>query len=249
MDCPFPYSTYPLEFNGMDLKQIAIDSAKIFGVKVDFRGNAGAVFEKVSPEPTQKILDFLITLAKQRGFLITNNTKGDLLIWKISSSQEVAYFEEGEIPFISCFPTFDPQNYYSEITGLNPETETTDADSYTWKNPFLKGVTRPSVIDLKDVDNADLQSSVESYAGRMFGNAGKYQLSINTHKNKDGLLFSSNQFVAALAPKSQIYKRYQFLVNSCTLDRSADNGDTTVFDLELPGARTGELPKDLPWEA
>lgn len=248
-DCSFPYASYPLEHNGLNLKQIATDSANIFGVKVEFIGDPGAVFDKVSPEPTQKILDYIIGLAKDRGFLVTNNTEGDLLIWKIPDSEDVSYTEEGSLPLLSCTPSFDPQNYFSEITGLNPVTEDTEADSYTWKNPFLDGIIRPVTIELKDTVNADLQSDVESFAGRMFGNAGRYSQILNTHMNDIGGFYRAGQYMASFAPKSNIYRRTRFLIDSATLSKADQGGSVSSLNLVLPGAYDGTLPKVVPWVA
>ena len=247
-DCTFPYSSYPLEFNNLDLKQICENTASLFGISVEFIGNAGAVFEKVSPEPTQNILDFLIGLAKQRGFIITNNKQGDLLVHKITYNKPFSYIKEGFIPFLNCNSNFNPQNYYSEITGLNPETEETESNSYTWKNKYLDGIIRPKVIDIKDVDNADLENSVKSYAGRMFGDIGKYALNISTHKNEDNIRFEAGQIINVYAPKSNIYKPYDFLIESCSLTRSAGTGNRSSFSLIIPDSYSGKIPEELPWE-
>ena len=65
----------------------------------------------------------------------TDDTKQDLLD---SGTYQFSFVTEGELPFVSCKPDFSPESYYSEITGVSPETETQDADSYTWKNPENK---------------------------------------------------------------------------------------------------------------
>lgn len=246
-DCTFPVSIYPIEYNGLTLKDIAEEAARIFGIKVEFIGDPGAAFEKVAPEPTTKILDFLVGLAKQRGFLITNNVSGDLLIWKAEITDSLAFFKEGEIPFISCSPSFSPQNYYSEITGLTPATETKAAETYTWKNPFLKNVFRPFTAEVDDIEDSDLQASVEALAGRMFGSVAKYNLQINSLRNKDGIFFKKNKIITAIAPNSDIFIEFDFLIEQSILTRNDESADNASIDLVLPGAYTGSLPEVIPW--
>ena len=242
-----PLSVYPIEYNNLNLKQIAENVCSVFSVKVDFRGDPGASFEKVAPSPTTKVLSFIIDLAKKRGFQVTNNIHGDLLIWKAEDSRPVSFVKEGELPFISCNPSFDPENYYSEISGLTPETEEKASESYTWENPFLKDYDQYLTVEFNDIDNADLKGSVEAMAGRMFGSAGKYALVLNTHRDSDNNLFAKNQTIRALATKSNIYNETNFLIDTVELSRTDDSGDLANFALVLPGAYTGQLPEEVPW--
>ena len=245
-DCSLPISNYPIEFNNLNLKQIAENLGKVYGIKIEFQGNPGSPFEKVGLSPTETPLNFIIKLAKQRGFLVTNNVMGDLLIWRAKVSSPVAFLKEGELPFISCVPSFSPQKYYSHITGLTPEAEDKAAESYTWENPFLVGVYRPTIIEIQDSEGTDLKKAVESFAGRMFAQ-NKYPLVLNTHRDASGNFFKKNTFITCLAPKSNIYKETDFLIEKVSLSRSSD-GSTAQIDQILPGAYTGNLPEVVPWE-
>ncbi len=247
LNSTLPISVYPVEYNNLNLKQISENMASSFSIKVEFVGDPGAEFEKVAPAPTEKILSFIIGLAKKRGFQVTNNRQGDLLISKPVESVPVSFVSEGNVPFISCKPSFDPQNYFSSITGLTPETETKSAEMYTWDNPFLTDYVQPVTVDFNDIDPADLRGSVEAMAGRMFGSSGKYALVLNTHKNRDNTLFLGGQTLRAFSPKSFIYNEFNFLIQSVELTRDSDSGDLASFALVIPGALTGELPEAVPW--
>lgn len=117
-DCTAPASSLPLEFNKLNLQQIATKLAEPFGVGVIFRGEPGAAFERVACEPDKKILDFLTDLAKQRGFVISSAEDGSLLFWKSATSEPVARLEQGASPLLSVAPTFNQQDFYTEMTGL-----------------------------------------------------------------------------------------------------------------------------------
>lgn len=242
-----PLSVFPVEYNGLNLKQIIENVSKVFSIKVEFIGDPGAVFEKVSPSISGNVLSFIIGLAKKRGFLITNNKHGDLLIWKATDSIPTSFVIEGELPFVSCVSTFDPQKYYSEISGLTDEKEISTSESYTWENPFLKNYDQYLTVEFNDIDNSDLKESVEALAGRMFGSAGKYSLVLNTHRDSINNLFEKNQTIRALAPKSDIYKETNFLIETSILSRQSNTGDRANLSLVLPGAYTGKLPEGVPW--
>lgn len=119
-DCTMPPETMPLEYNNLNLKEIAEAMAKPFGLSVDFRGDPGAKFGRVACEPDAKVYDFLTDLAKQRGYVISSNESGDLLFWKSVTGTAVAVLTQGQSPLKSVSPDFKPQEFYSDLTGLAP---------------------------------------------------------------------------------------------------------------------------------
>lgn len=246
-DCSIPFSAFPIEKKGLNLKQWAEFIGKIFGQQIEFIGDPGAPFEKVGMKPTEKALSFLIKLAKKRGFHTTNNTKGQLKIYKPELGKSVGFYKEGEPPFISCKHNSNPQNYFSEITGITPTTKTQKSDSNTWENPFLDDF-RPQNIEIKDVDNADLKQAVESAAARMFGQTSTYTLELSTIKNQDGDFFKAGQVITLYAPSGECNIEYDFIIAPAGINKAPD-GDKATLTLILPGAVTGTLPEAVPWQA
>lgn len=119
-DCTAPPESMPLEFNKLNLLDIARKMASYFGVGVVFNADPGPVFDRVACDPDKKVLEFLADLAKQRGFVIGSDENGNLLFSKTSIGGIVAKLEQGVSPLLSVSPTFNPQEYYSHITGLSP---------------------------------------------------------------------------------------------------------------------------------
>lgn len=117
-DCTPPVASMPLEFNKLNLQQIATKLAEPFNVGVTFREDPGPAFERVACDPDKKILDFLTELAKQRGFVISSAEDGSLLFWKSAVGEPVARLEQGFAPLTNVTPDFNPQEFYSEMTGL-----------------------------------------------------------------------------------------------------------------------------------
>lgn len=250
-DCPMPISRYPVEFLSQNIEEISKSMASSFGIPVEFQADPGNPFEKVAPEGEQKVLSFLTPLFKQRGILLTNNPQGGLLGWTANTGGKiVASVKEGELPFISCKPAFDPQNYYSHITGLSPTTEDKDAESFTVENKFLvsRGVIRPFTYTVSDGKDADLSASVNAKVGRMFGNSGAYILTVVGHRDQNGDKWRKNTLITLLAPGGMIYRETIFVIRKISITRDAESGDTTVLNLVLPEAFTGEIPEVVPWE-
>lgn len=145
MDCTMPPESMPLEYNNLNLKEIAQAMTKPFNVDVDFRGDPGPKFGRVACEPDAKVFDFLTDLAKQRGFVMSNNESGDLVFWKSVSERPVAVLSQGESPLKDITPDFNPQEFYSDLTGLTPVEVGKPAAKKTVKVKTKKDPNGPKV--------------------------------------------------------------------------------------------------------
>lgn len=249
-DVHLPITKYPMEFNNQDLEQITNNVIPEFGLSSEFSSSAGNRFKKVALEPTKNILSFLVDLALQRGLLISNNTSGNLLFWEADTRSITSNFTEGETPFISCVPNFNPQQFYSHITGIMNAKSGKQSEKYTIENDYLisQGIIRTYNFIIEDAEKSDLQTSVKNKAGRMFGDAMQYQLTVWGHRNKNNELYKKNTLISVLASRAMIYTDTQFLIKKVTFNRSSQGGDTTILDLVLPESYKGEIPTTFPFE-
>ena len=253
-DCPLPITKYPMEFNNQTLEQIVTSMIEPFNMDAEFSEASSNPFLKVVPKPQEEILHFLIRLADQKGFLITNNVSGDPLFWKTATGAPVASIKEGETPYLSCSPTFDPQKFFSHITGMTPTSEKKSGDKYTFENKYLtsKGILRPYTYLIRNAHEEyltqDIKTAVLSKVGKMFAEACSYQLKLTGHLDKNGNIWSKNTIITVLAPGAAIYQDTSFLIKTVTIDRNVDTGDTATLDLVLPGAYNGNIPAIFPWE-
>lgn len=249
-DSCLPDSLYPPEYDGLDLKAIAETVAEPFGVTVLCKCDVGAAFEKVEIQPESKILEFLKKLAEQRGVFLSNAQDGSLLLWKPEEEKVSATFKEGDVPFVSCTPTFDGQNMYSHVIGFSKVTGGADAEKYCYENELLQkaGVLRVYAKTIDDADAGSLENATKATAGRMFANSVKYELTVSGHRDKGGKLYRKNMCVSVYVPDAEIYRETKFQVDEVTMTRSDSDGEKTKFSLVLPGARDGKLPEVFPWE-
>ena len=247
-DCNMPASAYPLEFNNQSLRGIAETLAKPFGLAVEFDASPGAVFKRVSLERNKTILTFLADLAKERGFVI-GSTEGGALAFRqpAGSGSIVARLREGESPVTNITPQFNPQEYYSHVTGVAPSVIGLAGDSYTRQNSKLQGVLRPHVYEPGDSENADLSKAVAAKIARMFGNAVSYTVDLATWRDPTGELWAPNTRLTLTAPGAMIYNEYEFIVRSVELRRT-ETEKTATLGLVLPESFSSRIPERMPWE-
>ena len=247
-DCPPPASTYPIEFDEQGLKEIAVSLCLPFGIGVKFLVDQGPAFEQVADETGKEVLSFLADLAKQRNIVISDTPAGELLFWQsVEPGKPVAILSEGSSPVLSVIPRFNPQGYYSEITGLDSVEVGFDGSQYTVKNPHLKGVLRPKVFTPKDTEDGTIKAAVEAKIGRMFGNMVSYDVFISTGRDPQGDLWTPNTTIKLTAPGAMIYNEFEFVIRNVELIAEKDKR-TAVLNVVIPGSFSGKIPEALPWD-
>lgn len=247
-DCTPPPSSFPLEFNGQDLRGIAATVAGDFGLSVEFPDGPGPVFERVACDPGKKGLAFLIELAQQRNLIVRSSSTGALVFFRPGQAgPPVARLRQGASPVLSVTPQFNPQQYHSHVTGIEPVTVGTGGGQYTVRNPRLRDVIRPITFTAQDTEGGDVTAAVEAKAGRMFGSMASYSVQVSTWRDSNGDLWAPDTTVALEAPDAMVYSEYSFTVRSVAFDQDSDQ-QTATLDLVIPGSFSGQQPEALPWE-
>lgn len=247
-DCTAPASAYPIEYNDQGLREIATTLAQPFGIAVSFDADQGAVFERAASGTTEKVLDFLTKLAQQRGLIISSDEKGKLLIQQsVNGGAPVAVLSQGASPVLSVTPFFNPQQYYSHVTGIDPVIVGLEGSQFTVKNSRLQGVVRPITFDAPDSSGGGINSAVRAKAGRMFGSMASYSIDVSTWRDPAGNLWKPNTSVKLQAPGAMIYSSYEFIVRSVTFSKDA-GAEVATLNLVIPGSFSGQLPEVLPWD-
>lgn len=247
-DASMPVRSFPLEVNGLSLRQIAQHVVAPFKLDVRVVGDTGAAFHRVALKTDESPLAFLTELAKQRGLVMGNTPGGALLLQRsVAPGRPVARLREGEAPLISVKPTFSPQEYFSEITGLASAKPGRVGSAYTVQNPRLRNVVRPNTFTADDTEKADIPAATRARLGRMFGNMVAYVLELPTWRDPQGALWSPNTTLTVHAPGAMIYAPTELLIRDVTLRQSSDSVSASL-GVVLPGAFSGEIPARLPWD-
>lgn len=246
-DVTAPASALPLEFNRQTLQDIAAKLCAPFGIDVVFDAPAGSAFERVACDPSRKILEFLTELAQQRGLIISNDAEGNLVFTRTANSPPVARLKQGESPLLNVRPRFNPQNYFSHITGIESSEAGKQGGQHTVKNPHVKAGVRPYNFSVTDADGADVKTATEAKAGRMIGNMASYPIEVATWRDSSDKLWSPGDMLTLTAPDALVYNEYKFTIRAVALRRDATSM-TASIELAMPGAFNGEIPETLPWQ-
>lgn len=166
-DCGIPYSSYPLESNNMNLKEIIEKFIKPFKInliidesaKIDSLKN----YEKTSAAPEDSLKDYFSKLAAQRNLILSHKENGDLFLFKPNGNSKpvASFFKENTIEMNL---SVSGQNMHSEITLLRqPKPKKTenkkqpkqnseeheDELGYTHKNPSTPSASSSKKIKEK----------------------------------------------------------------------------------------------------
>lgn len=243
-----PPDALPLEFNKMDLRQIATKLVEPFGIAVEFKGDPGARFDRVACEPDQKIQDFLVDLAKQRGLVISDDPSGTMVFRQSVPTGSPVAVLKGQ-PLVKITPTFSPDSYYGQITGFASKKSGKSGSKWTQENKrYLGSNLRTLSFMLDDTDSADGPFAVRAKLGRMFGEVASYVTDdLPTWRTPRNALWRPNRTIKLTAPEVMIYRETEFLIRNVVL-RANEKSRTASLGFVLPGAFSGELPEFQPWD-
>lgn len=249
-DCTASAETPSLEFFGATVTEIARELVEPFGLRVALERGAfaGERFADVSLSASEPVMPFLARLAQQRNLVIGSDVAGRLVFRRsVQPGRPVAVFTQGEPgPVLSVSPAFQPQQYFSHLTGIEPEIIGIPSGRHTVRNARLD-VVRPFTFSVPDTEEGGLEEAAQAKAGRMFGDAVRYSVRLNTWKDPRGELWKPNTTLVLDWPDAMVYRRFEFLVRAVELDATASERSATL-ELTLPGAYSGEIPEELPWQ-
>lgn len=247
-DCTPPESDFPIEFDFLDLREIAKSLCEPFGIEVVLEGNPGDVFERVELTAGVTILPFLAGLSEQRGRVLRDDGDGRLVFVKPDrGAKPVAKLKQGQPPVTGVSPSLNPQTYYSHVTGLETQIIGIGAGAHTVTNTRLFTAFRPHVFTVPDSFEAGVAVATEEKIARMFAEAATWTVDVATWRAPGGQLWEPGQIIELEAPRAMIYASYKFMIRRVVLNASSDQR-TATLDLIVPEAFTGELPEKLPWD-
>lgn len=244
-------SAWPVSIKGLNLKQIAEKITSPFSLKVVFDADPGATFtgnEKQVIDPEEKIGNYLIKLARQRGFVIGSDANGDMLFRKTTSQSATTTIIEGQPPYISSNAEFNGQNRYSSVTAVGTEARRGVGQLATVDDPEMKrnGVNRPFVFKASDTNAGGLKNAAIAQLGRQIADSVKVNLNLKGFYRPDKLLWRDNEQIVYQSPGDMIYEETEFLIRNVVF-KKASNSTGTDVGLVLPNAYNGEIRSEYPW--
>lgn len=249
-DCQIPPSIYPLQSDGLTLRQIANKLVAPFGIKIVVDSSVAkamdSVYEVSAAEPTETIKAYLATLASQRNIILSHDASGNLLFTKVKTNQKpVADFGKG-LTGTNYTLTYNGQGMHTQITAMKQADENGgNAGEFTIKNPLLSEseIFRPKVIIQDSGNDISTEAVAKTALAEELKNIG---LTITTDRweGLDGKLLKPNSLISILNEDLYIFKKSNFFIES--IDYEGDNKSmTSTIKAVLPSVYDGSTPVNI----
>lgn len=246
-DCEIPPDLYPLQSNGVSLKNIAERLIKPFKLKMEIDASCEAdmskSFDTSSAGDSQTVKSYLHDLAKQKDIVMSHNAQGHLLFTKSKVGKPILDFDttKGTIPGTSFRFEFDGSKMHSHIyIQGQADVEGGNAREAFVRNPYVPTVYRPTVKSQSSGDDNDSSKAARrELANELRG----IRLTITTDRwVVDGKILRPNNTVSVKSPENYIYNKTDFFIESISF-RGNQQEVTAELNCVLPEVYTGEVPK------
>jgi len=152
-DSSIPIDSYPLQYDGLSLKEITEKLLRPFDIDLEIdplvMADSNKRYKETAASETQTVSDYICSLAKQRDIVVSNTNTGKLLFTKIKDSAPVLRFGTDLIG-TSYSLTFDGQAMSHPIVVLKQaDDEEGNSSQYILNNPYVPADTkhyRPKTI-------------------------------------------------------------------------------------------------------
>ena len=228
-DCEIPISLYPLQADGLSLREISQKIMQEFRLKmvVDpaVSSRMDEIFEKTTANEGQNIKSYLTELASQKNIVISHTAKGELHFTQAKAQHKPILYFDGGIPFTRMSLSFNGQGMHSDITVIKQaDKDGGNAGEATVKNPYVPFVYRPKVIRQSSGNDIDtLQAAKNARAAELKN----LKLTIVTDRWEiDGKIIRPNNVISVLNPNVYLYKKSDWFIEQ--VDLAGDNTKTTA---------------------
>lgn len=251
-DCEVPLSAYPLQTNGLSLRQICQKVLKPFNLNlmVDpaISSKVDAKFPQSTAGDDQSVKAYIDALARQKYVVITHDEFGNLVLTEAKVTQTpFAEFSPG-LRDLKMELNFDGQQMHSEITFQKQATKRGkgNAGQSNVSNPYCR-IHRPKTsrqtsgrnVDTKYVARNGLSEELKAI-----------ELTIEVDSwSRGGKLWRPNIIVTVINPECYIYNKCRWFVRSVEFsgdeNSSETNDGTAKLVCCLPEVFTNETPINI----
>ena len=251
-DCEIPKSAYPLQTNGLSLRQICQRVISPFGLNliVDpvVASKVDVKYSQSTGKDDQSVKEYIDSLAKQKYVVITHDEKGNLVLTEANTRQAPIWDFSDTAKFVKMNLDFDGQQMHSEINFDKQATKRGkgNAGQARVTNPYCK-VFRPKSNRQTSGENVDTK-----YVARngLSEELKAVELSIELDSwSLGGKLIRPNNIVTVINPESYIYKKTRWFISSVEFsgdtNSSEINDGTAKITCCLPEVFTNDTPVNI----
>lgn len=234
----------PYEENEINLKQRAETLAKAFSLKVISDLEQDGIFDRVTAEPSQTAGNHLLSLAKQRGVLVSSTVKGDLLLSIPNLKGEpVATIEEGVEGFTGFQASYDGRSRFSDYRVIG-ETPFDEPNNAVAKDKGVS-VTRFRTKTIGETTQGEMIKAANFEKTKFLSNALTLPISARGFTRENGERWKKGEYVTLISPTLFIKKGFLMLIKSVEFSID-DLGEVSLLTLAPPSVFSGEDIEE-PW--
>jgi len=252
-DCQIPVSTYPLQHDGLSLKQIAEKLIKPFGLKMKIDSSVAdkmnAVFDISTAKESETVKGYLTSLATQKNIIISHNEKGELLFTSANTNQSTPLlefdFSAGTIPGTEMDLSFNGQAMHSHITvqkqaNVDADTDGGNAAEATVRNPYvINSVFRPLVVSQSSGTDTDTEQAAKNIRAAELKNL---KLVIKTDRwEVNRKIIKPNNYLTVINPEVYLYKKSTWFIEEIAFEGN-EKQTTATITCCLPEVYNGKEP-------
>jgi prophage tail gpP-like protein len=229
----------PYEVNNITLQKHAKNLLTPFGIEVVWSGGVDKPFKRVTANKTDKTMDHLISLAKQRNLLVTCDADGKVNIHEVGGGFSLVTIEEGKPPFRELEFDLDGRKRFGLYTVLSQSPRR--ANNATAIDSSVP-IERHRTTTANEADDADMKAAALREASKAIADALTIPFPVNSWYSDDLLqmnLWESNSLVTVVSPTLFIPNGFDFLIRAVEY-RFDDDGARATLDLVPPQAYTGK---------
>ena len=249
-DCQIPPDIYPLQSDGLTLRQIAEKLIRPFKLKLIVDDSVAARVDKVFPKSTasetQTIKDYLHGLCKQKNIVISHDEKGNLLFTESKTKQApILEFDlsTGSIPGMKFNFDFNGQAMHSHITlQKQASSEGGNAGEYTIRNPYVLVVYRPCVRTQSSGDDNDTSLAARRELSKELENL-KWTIEMDRWHVDEKIVKPINIFTL-ISPELYGYVKVRLFIKSINFVGDPSK-QTATLNCVLPEVFDNEIPVSI----
>jgi len=246
-DCQMPVTDtdYPIQTEGLSLKQIAEKSLKSFGLKIvidpQVLVDMNSPYVKTEADNMQTIKSYLSELAIQKNIIITNDQYGNIVFTRAVNTRPIYNFERA-LPITNAKLTFNGQGIHSHIWAIaQASIEGLNASqSAPLRNPYCPIVFRPHVIRQTSGDSNNTDQVARTSRAKELRN-----LQLNLDLDRwvlAGKIVRPGKTITIINPWIYLFNKTEFFIEEVQLKVDAKQ-KTAKLKCVLPEVYTFENPK------
>jgi prophage tail gpP-like protein len=251
-DSNIPTSIYPLQSDGLTIKQIVSKLLQPFRIKFKVDNVVAArmntVLSTATASESATVKGYITSLCSQQNIILTNTEKGELLFTQIDTKKKPIFnFDTTKglsQPATSFKLSFDGQQMHSHITVMKQaDIDGGNAGQHTIRNPYvINSVFRPkTIIQTSGTDVSTSKVARQALANELKGL--KLIIDVATWE-ADGKLIRTGEFITVINPDIYLYKKSTWFIEG--IDFSGDNKqNVATLTCVLPEVYSQQVPEYL----